>query len=314
MKIYTHNFNHQSNSGPNKFSRQLFRKMNEKFKIKIVDNPDNSDVEFCLIMQSQDKVKPRLTRLDGIYFNLAQDFDRLNSPIRYTYDYSDAVIFQSEFDKKLIESWFFNHHNGHVIHNGADVELINSVKVKYNSSNFANFLKNIRPDVEIWSCASSWRPHKRLKENIDYFVKMSPEKSILIIAGKGMQKQDLGSHEKLFGQRIFYVNELDYVDLLCLYKKSKYFLHLAYLDHCPNVVVDAQACGCEIICSSSGGTKEIVTKGIMIKEEEWDFQPIKLYEPPVMNFDNKILIDKNLLYTLDNAVNSYHSVLTNIKE
>jgi len=74
--------------------------------------------------------------------------------------------------------------------------------------------------------------------------------------------------------------------LLALYGRSTKFIHLAYLDHCPNVVVDAQACGCEVVCSSTGGTNEIVYSGQIINEKEWNFEPIKLYEPPSFDFDN----------------------------
>ena len=72
----------------------------------------------------------------------------------------------------------------------------------------------------------------------------------------------------------------------CFY--LKYFLHLAWLDHCPNVVVDAQAAGCNVICSSSGGTSEIVYNGKIINEPIWDFSPIRLYYPPDIkpNFEN----------------------------
>ena len=38
--------------------------------------------------------------------------------------------------------------------------------------------------------------------------------------------------------------------LLSLYKRSKYFIHLAWLDHCPNVVVDARASGLIVIGST----------------------------------------------------------------
>ena len=70
-------------------------------------------------------------------------------------------------------------------------------------------------------------------------------------------------------------------------KRSSTFLHLAWLDHCPNVVVDARACGCKIVCSSSGGTKEIAgPNSIVIKEKDWNFQPIDLYNPPSMDFKN----------------------------
>ena len=90
-------------------------------------------------------------------------------------------------------------------------------------------------------------------------------------------------------------------------KRSKYFLHLSFLDHCPNVVVDAKASGCICIVSSSGGTKELCSKSdIIIKDLQWDFKPIKLYDPPKLNFDSYYLnnIDKKD-YSINNSFKKY---------
>ena len=70
-----------------------------------------------------------------------------------------GVIFQSNFNKELTFKYFGPHNNYAIIHNGADIELINSVE-KIQIDKYEN----------IWSCASSWRPHKRLDENIRYFL------------------------------------------------------------------------------------------------------------------------------------------------
>ena len=105
---------------------------------------------------------------------------------------------------------------------------------------------------------------------------------------------------------INYLGELSQQELYSLYKGSKYFIHLAWLDHCPNVVVDARACGCKIICSSAGGTKEIAGEdAIVIKEDEWDFEPVKLYDPPPMDFNKKVenLWDKD--YNMKNIAIRY---------
>ena len=103
----------------------------------------------------------------------------------------------------------------------------------------------------------------------------------MAIAGKiGMDDVKIIPDNK----RIILLGELDYMSLLSLYKRSSTFVHLAYLDHCPNVVVDAQAAGCKIVCSSTGGTNEVVRNGIIIHEKEWDFKPVKLYNPPEINF------------------------------
>ena len=278
MKVFTHNFNPESNSGPNKFSRTLFNSLIKNKDVSITNNQSDADVEFCLIQQQVHKVKPMVLRLDGIWFNSEQDYEQQNAPIKFAYQNADAVIFQSNFNKNLTESWFGKHKNSVVIHNAADLNLINVA-----NSHFWD--RKLGKDTEVWSCASNWRPHKRLKDNIRYFLDFAPKDAVFAIAG-GLHMDEAKEILKI-DNRIFLMGDLDYMSLLSLYKKSSTFIHLAYLDHCPNVVVDAQAAGCNIICSSSGGTKEIVEKGLIVIEDNWNFKPCKLYKPPVINFKNK---------------------------
>jgi glycosyltransferase involved in cell wall biosynthesis len=274
MKIFAHNFNPQSNSGPNKFTRQLFSTMQKDLGVSYTINQQDADVEFCLIQQVVHKVKPMVLRLDGIWFNSEQNYKEQNKIIEFSYSNADAVVFQSNFNKKLTEAWFGSHKNSHVIHNSADMKQIERANAAFWNNIFGK-------ETEVWSCASSWRPHKRLSENIRYFMEFAPKNAILAVAGKGAASERLNHR---FNQRIKFLDELDYMSLLSLYKRSSTFVHLAYLDHCPNVVVDAQATGCRIICSSTGGTHEVVDNGIMILEDEWDFKPCTLYKPPQLDF------------------------------
>ena len=284
MKIFTHNFNPESNSGPNKFTRTLFNSLINNNNVTLT-NQEEADVEFCLIQQQTRMVKRMVLRLDGIYFNSEQNFERQNKPIRFSYNNAAAVIFQSYFNKKLTEHWFGIHKKSHVIHNTADMTLINASDINV-------FKHMFKPGQEVWSCASNWRPHKRLNENIRYFFDNAPKDAILAVAGH-ITKSDI-----IISQpgRVILLGELPYTTLISLYKRSKVFVHLSYLDHCPNVVVDAQASGCHIVCSSSGGTSEVVYDGTIIHESEWNLTPIKLYNPPQLDFKNysiKSLKNKN---------------------
>jgi glycosyltransferase involved in cell wall biosynthesis len=125
----------------------------------------------------------------------------------------------------------------------------------------------------------------------------------------------VSKNEQFKHERIHYVGILSQRQLYALYKKSKFFIHLAWLDHCPNVVVDARACECQIICSSTGGTKEIAgTDAIILKEPEWDYTPLRLYEPPKINFLNKT---KNLFNNseldMKEVAKKYENFLTSTK-
>jgi glycosyltransferase involved in cell wall biosynthesis len=267
MNIHLENVNLNSRSGPNSFAKKLVKYMPVhgcSFNYNIP-----ADVNLCFIESNKTKYKNKMfLRLDGIYFNTTQDYNKLNKNIKRTYELSDGVIFQSDFNKNLIFKYFGEHSNFKVIRNGADVATIKDTP-----------LLNFQRYENLWCCAASWRPHKRLNENIRYFLQFSGQNDGLFVAG------DVPREEMVFHERIHYVGNLSHKQLISLYKRSNFLIHLAWLDHCPNVVIDARACGCKIICSTSGGTKEIAgLDAILIEEEEWNYSPLNLYSPPSLDF------------------------------
>ena len=300
MKIFFDNVNFNSTSGPNSFATRLSSELSKRGHEVFSQTSIKSipEVQLSFIM-SQKKVAPMIQRLDGIYFNNDQDFKSLNKPILETYENCEAVVFQTEFNKKLSEHYFGNHWNSHIIRNGTDIDLIDSIEPAKN---------NILDSFEsVWCCASSWRPHKRLSENIRYFLETAPSTHCLIVLGSNPDFT-------IKHPRIFYGGELSWKDLISIYKRSEFFIHLAWLDHCPNVVVDARAAGCNIICSSTGGTREIAGPGAtLVVEDDWDFSPVKLYSPPRMDFSkidvNVYNSDISITRAADEYLDAFNSVL-----
>ena len=288
MKIYFDNIDFNSCSGPNSFGAKLASEL-EKNGHRINKDKD-PDIQLSFIQAAQ-KLAPVVQRLDGIYFNSEQDWELLNKPIRQTYDLANGVVFQSEFNKTLTEKYFGKKEKSIVIHNGTDLEYIS--KIPELNDPVINKFDNV------WSCASSWRPHKRLSENVRYFLEHSGDNDCLIIAGNNPDYQ-------IKHNRVFYVGNLNYPQLISLYKKSKYFIHLALMDHCPNVVVDARSSGCKIVCSSSGGTKEIAgDHSVIIQDMSWDYLPFKLYDPPRMDFSKIETQVQNSIINIEKVSDMY---------
>lgn len=290
MKIQFENVNTSSNTGPNHFGRKL-KKYLKFFGHHCSEAQIPSPDAYLAFIQrvnfaNRYEYAKNIQRLDGIYFDSSTNYMFLNKNIIDTYNSSDGVIVQSEFSKKLIEKYFGPHPKSVVINNGADYEYIDRIQP----------LKNpvLEEFSEVWSCASHWRGWKRLSENIRYFLEFSPEDACLIVAG------NVSPEEQIEDPRIFYVGELKTEMLFMLFKASKKFIHLARYDSCPNVVIDARACGCQIVCCENGGTKEIAGKdAIILREEMWDMEPLIVNDPPGLDFslgtvENEYDIDINM--------------------
>lgn len=306
MKVIFDNVDNGSRSGPNAFSRKLQHALEKQgHQIGLTRSGDVfGDITISFIANKYITQNPTVLRLDGIYFNSEQNFNDLNAPIKESYDNADAVVFQTEFNKKLTEKYFGEREDTFVINNGTVCDIIEDIKPMQNEV-FDRF-------ENVWSCASSWRPHKRLKDNISYFLEHTDEKSCLVIAGANPDF-------RIFDKRILYAGELSWQNLISLYKRSNNFIHLAWLDHCPNVVVDARAAGCNIICSNSGGTKEIAgINATLIEEDEWDLEPLRLYHPPEMDFSKKITnkIDSDIdIYNVSKSyLEVFQSTIDSVKE
>ena len=295
MKILIDNVNLNSSSGPNSFGRKLKIELEKSDVHQVVEQ--DPDVQLSFISLTK-KVAPVALRLDGIYFNTRQDWMSNNRPIKASFDMSDMVIYQSFFNKNLTEKYFGEKRNFSIIGNGTCIETIS--KIEKDSTPILDTFS------EVWCCSSSWRPHKRLKENIRYFFEKSPKDSCLVVIGENPDCI-------VKNPRIFYAGQLPWEKCISLYKRSKVFIHLAFLDHCPNVVVDARAAGCNIVVSSSGGTKEISGPGSLIIEDiDWNMMPLDLYAPPDLDFSR--FEENKINYTIDikKVADSYLKSLSEI--
>jgi glycosyltransferase involved in cell wall biosynthesis len=274
VKIYFDNVNFSSSSGPNTFGSRLAKAF-VKNGIEIVDKKDQYDIFLCFIEPTH---KPRpgskfVQRLDGIWFKPEQ-FESHNQLIKWTYANCDAVVWQSEFDKNMTVKWW-GARAGEVISNGIEIE-----KIIPSNQDFVGWRNQFD---KLFVCSASWHRQKRLKENVELFQQVSSAKDALVVLGKAPDHLVKASN-------IFYLGQRTHSECLEIYALSDWMIHLAWLDHCPNVVVEALSQNCPVICTDSGGTKEIVRdNGIIIQESN-------PYEYQLCDYDNPPPIDLTKTY------------------
>ena len=297
MKIHFSNVNFSSNSGPNSFASRLANELN-LLGHKIVDSNESYD-SMLIFIEPATTPKPHaklVHRIDGIWFKPEQ-FHSHNKLIKWAYDNSSEIIWQSEFDRQMTEKhWGIR--SGKVIGNG--IELHNR------SYNITDEIAKIRESYEfMFVCSSNWHRQKRLKENIDLFhiLRKRHSNSCLLVLGANPDHH-------LDDDDIYYTGVISHELCLQIYSVADWMIHLAWLDHCPNVVVEALSQKCPVICTDSGGTQELVGKnGIIIPETT-------RYEYELTDYDKpyELLITNDLGLLTRPAVNNSHVDIKNIAQ
>jgi glycosyltransferase involved in cell wall biosynthesis len=251
MRVFFDNVDFGSRTGPNTFANRLAKKL-VSMGHEVVPFEQPHDVHLAFIQFTRTpKVQNTVLRLDGIWFK-PEGFEHNNRFLKQSYQFAKSVIVQSKFDYDMIERHFGKRDRRFVIHNGIQIEGVLANK------------KNQ------FVCSANWHPQKRLKENVELFQEIRGKNDDAVL-------KVLGSNADLSGidsTNVHVLGNLPHGDIMEIYAESRYMIHLAWLDHCPNTVVEALSMNTPVICSSSGGTNEIVKEnGIVISEDiEYNFE------------------------------------------
>lgn len=263
----------QAGTGPNTFARRLARQLFESGH-EVVDSGPQADVSLVFIEPTgQPLAKKVVQRLDGVWFK-PDEFHTKNASIKAQYEKADAVVFQSYFDMTFVTGWWDAPLGRQmiVIGNGIDTVPVKELTIPA--------LIEMRKNYDqIYVCSSNWHAQKRLESNALLFERLRAKhpNSCLIVMGNHPDHRATGPH-------VFYTGPVGPEVYNQVYSAANWMLHLAWADHCPNVVVEALAQGTPVVCSEVGGTKELVGGyGVVLKEQPYDFELADYDNPPPLD-------------------------------
>jgi glycosyltransferase involved in cell wall biosynthesis len=259
VKIHFDNVRFGAGTGPNTFATRLAKRLFE-LGHEVVQMGPEADVSLVFIEPSGAPLASKVVqRLDGIWFK-PDEYAWKNRKIKDLYDKADAIVFQSRFDQGMVQ-----HHwqcrlttKDCVIANGIELDPIKQLTIPA--------LVKLRQDYDqVFVCSSNWHAQKRLKSNVEMFLhlreKFSPN-SCLVVMGNNPDCWVSDPHILFTGGQPPEV-------YMQVFAAANWMIHLAWLDHCPNVVIESLSQGTPVICSSSGGTCELVKGfGIVIDEKD----------------------------------------------
>lgn len=273
MKVHFDNVNLSARTGPNTFAQRLAPALIERGH-DLVTSGSDADVSLVFIEPSGRPLAKRVVqRLDGIWFKPGE-FATKNVNIRALYERADSVVWQSVFDMGMTSKWFGMPKKGIVIRNGIDTTPVKELTIPE--------LLRIRKQHEmVFVCSSNWHAQKRLRANIELFDHLRqnfyPTACFIVM---GANPDVYVPHPS-----IYYTGSQPPEVYLQVFAMANWMIHLAWTDHCPNVVIEALAQGTPVICSEAGGTRELVGDfGIVVKEQQaYNFELADYDNPPQIN-------------------------------
>lgn len=171
-------------------------------------------------------------------------------------DLADLIVYQSEWARALLKP--FLGHDGAVILNGVDTSVYNPTGRVDNNDYL--YVRSSRDEGKQWIMA--WY----------YMIENQKQDNLLNIVGRFSSENIEWNFDFYNDQRYRFWGEQRSV--LDMYRANKYFLYTYLNDACSNTLLEALACGCEIIdvygMLQTGGAPEIMNSDIsldrMIKE------------------------------------------------
>ncbi len=245
-----------SGGGPHIFGTRL---KSELISQGLEYSPDASN-QLNLIHGTTKPNYHNILRLDGLYFNKNHPENQL---IFKSYEEFDHIVFQGEFCKLQYEAFTGVIKPHSIIPNGVPLDFFEEANPAF-TSEFDKIL----------IASASWRRHKRIEEVIEAF-KSPLLKDILLVVLGGCKGPELPN--------VSYLPPLPPHELPAYYQSADAMIHLAWLDWCPNTVVEGLASRLPVLCSHNGGTRELVKEDGIVIELEEDYvigTELNLYSPP----------------------------------
>jgi len=210
-------------------------------------------------------------RLDGFYIpeywdnrdgrNMTADKIAVNNIMRKDLKRYDEIIFQSHWSKEMFDRWLGERKDRYsVIYNG-----VNTAKFKPNANKVDRtvlMLGSLRHQYMTDTFFGAFRTCRENKISLSWLLAGTMDAA----CKKGYQKHAHFPNVK-------YLGPCNNEKLPAVYNKASLFLHPRAGDSCPNVVLEAMACGLPVVCGSWGGAAELVgnSGGAVANIDRWAY-------------------------------------------
>jgi glycosyltransferase involved in cell wall biosynthesis len=232
-------------SGKGKFLLRLIDALGDR-GVKL-SSEKSADVELGIVYWKHMLNVPRVLRIDGVHIMESPKLESSNKNIRSSIKHSDAVIFQSQFSKRIATTVLgIEPKRSFVIYNGDTKDRFNVTQIESPYPNNVIMVAHWGKD----------RPAKRLVPMLRIARKYTREHNDVRFWVIGTVINRVRS--KYASDQIVFTGEIEDPLLRRYQVRADVMLNLAWVDWCPNAVVESLCAGTPVICSNGSGVAEIV--------------------------------------------------------
>jgi glycosyltransferase involved in cell wall biosynthesis len=263
--------------GPNAFAYKFANFLNKQNIPYTFDL--NSHYDFLLAIATgpdpeiASRIKKKgikiLYRINGVYLGKEglESFD--NKTLEQLHTLADKVIYQSKFSLVEVQEYLnvSIEKQPTIVYNGVDTELFTPEGKTIDRKGYENILLS----------AGLFRPNKRPQDVIDampYILERFPNTLYALVGPESYGNIFQAMVNKINYYRIennvAFIGPVEQETIPVYYRSADIFMHLAWLDPCPNTVIEAMACGLPVIHAATGGTPELVNEPDLIISSAYD--------------------------------------------
>jgi glycosyltransferase involved in cell wall biosynthesis len=263
--------------GPNAFAYKFAQFLDKKNIPYTFDLNDKYDVLLAvatgpdpeLVKKVKEKDVKVLYRINGVYLGRAGYSSYDNKVLQQLHKLSDKIVYQSKFSIIEVEEYLDVRIEADptIIYNGVDTTLFSPDGEKLERDVYENILLS----------AGLFRPNKRAQDVIDampYILERFPDTLFAIVGPEsyGNIFRTIIDKVKYYNieKNIAMIGSVEQQFIPIYYRSADIFMHLAWLDPCPNTVIEAIACGLPVIHTATGGTHELINEPELMIDSEYD--------------------------------------------
>jgi glycosyltransferase involved in cell wall biosynthesis len=202
--------------------------------------------EGVLLRLARRRRAPVVLNQDGVAYPgwAGQRTERLNARLRRVLLAARHVVYQSEFCKEAADR-FLGPPPG-------------SWEILYNAVDTVAFVPAERPldDLPVLLLGGDQTQVYRLRAGLQTLALLPDTR--LLVTGSVVTDAGAAARELGVADRVELVGRYTQRDAPAIYRRAHLLLHTKVMDPCPNVVLEALACGLPVVHSASGGTPELV--------------------------------------------------------